>query len=1259
MKISSVRFANINSLRGEHFLAFDAAPLAESGLFLITGATGAGKTTILDAITVALYGRAARYDDKSKSKPENLMARGTGECYAEVEFESDGKRYRAKWSLTRARKKADGALQSEKMELSELQTELSKNSTHPEHSVTTAVEGTLLTQKKSEVPAKVEEISGLSYEQFLRSVMLAQGKFAEFLKASESERAELLEHMTGTSEYTRISMAAFAKAKLANEALQRLTGKLGDLRLLTDDERKAHEMCIAEKNNASATLNEIIKTFRAALQWANDLATLEREHSVRQRNAEAAQREFDNAAPERRTLERHRQSAQLQARLALLDKTTDEANKLRAALAEAERTTIPTASNALQAAQNLAMQHEQTHFAAQKELAEAQALFDDVLRRDSALAAEAENLAKDREKSSAVGTEAKALRSDVLTRTNARNEARASADKALLWLQQHHADKALEAALPMLRSDIENITTAQQEHHTASKALAQHQAQQREAAERVTTCTEDAATSEKNLLAATAALQALHTHVEKVLGGRTQSELEERINTCKDDGVALAQMIELLETIIQRSKEYQGAEGTHRETLVRIGALHKQQQELAALLAEQEEKRDLARRVLDQSRLIAKYEDDRLRLQTGAPCPLCGAVHHPFAESDDENDKNDERKHSDDEAAWKKAEKDVKSTSQQISRVQADVSSARTEQTNSEATIARLQTEMEKAQQQFNDIVTALSASLGSPLKAPLSAEAREHLREAQEARQAKRKEYAELSETKKTLDALHATIATERTNTDSAKEASGKSKTALELAAQTVKQLNGNTDMLQDRVNTALAALERSKQTLAERCAAFDEKLPTSSKAAQTLVQQLEKRAADFAEQLSTEQRLRGEAERLGAGLIELEKNCAAKEQETKRLAEDLAAKETQHQRLRAQRFAIFGDKQPSAERQRLEASVDAAQKALAQAQRDAQAANAALTALQARAKEDEQRLRDLERETASASQGLLRAAQECGCATLDDLRASILPASTATQLESRIKSLADALLEQQTTLKQTAERLAAEQAKKLLGESSADEAKQRLEAAEHEQRTLQQDIGAVRQVLDDDTAHKREHAALADECARQRTETARWQKLSKLIGSFTGDSFRKFAQGLTLARLVRLANAQLRRLNERYELLKVPDADLQLAIVDTEQAGAVRPVESLSGGETFLMSLALALGLSDLASQKARIDSLFVDEGFGTLDAQTLEEVMNALENLRMNGKTIGIISHVEILKERITTQVRVRKQGDGVSTLRVVQE
>jgi exonuclease SbcC len=201
-----------------------------------------------------------------------------------------------------------------------------------------------------------------------------------------------------------------------------------------------------------------------------------------------------------------------------------------------------------------------------------------------------------------------------------------------------------------------------------------------------------------------------------------------------------------------------------------------------------------------------------------------------------------------------------------------------------------------------------------------------------------------------------------------------------------------------------------------------------------------------------------------------------------------------------------------------------------------------------------------------------------------------------------------------------------------------------------------LNQKLGSLTSELEADALRKKQYAEKLAEKEEQQQTVSRWKQLTDLIGSADGNKFRMFAQGLTLQQLATLANRHLRHFSPRYSIGKMPGDNLELEIHDAWQAGVARPISTLSGGETFLVSLSLALGLSDLASKKVQIGSLFIDEGFGTLDADTLDTAIDALENLQMQGKTIGIISHVGALKERMSTQVQVRKRSGGYSTVEV---
>ena len=201
-----------------------------------------------------------------------------------------------------------------------------------------------------------------------------------------------------------------------------------------------------------------------------------------------------------------------------------------------------------------------------------------------------------------------------------------------------------------------------------------------------------------------------------------------------------------------------------------------------------------------------------------------------------------------------------------------------------------------------------------------------------------------------------------------------------------------------------------------------------------------------------------------------------------------------------------------------------------------------------------------------------------------------------------------------------------------------------------------LQLNIGAISQILERNKQDRQKHEEKILKLEKKKESFKVWVKLNEMIGSADGNKFAKFAQGITLDQLINLANNHLRVLSSRYELQRSNEQKqiLEIEVIDSFQANVIRPVSTLSGGESFIVSLSLALGLSELASQKIAIDSLFLDEGFGTLDEQSLETALNALNLLQSRGKMVGVISHVEALKERIPLQIKVVPKGDGTSFL-----
>lgn len=253
MRLLAVRLQNLNSLSGAHEVRFDEGALSAAGVFLITGPTGAGKSTLLDAMTLALYGRAARYGN---DKADEMMSRHTAECLAEVDFETKGEKLRATWRLRRARGKTDGKLQP------------------VERRLANAVTGEILAEKSAEMDRLIEERTGLDAQRFLRSVLLAQGQFAAFLKAKPNERAELLEKITGTEIYTELSKLAFETYKAKDEQVQRLKAALGAVTVLDDEARQRLETSFTETQTGAARLQSESQSATQQLHAQREHATI-------------------------------------------------------------------------------------------------------------------------------------------------------------------------------------------------------------------------------------------------------------------------------------------------------------------------------------------------------------------------------------------------------------------------------------------------------------------------------------------------------------------------------------------------------------------------------------------------------------------------------------------------------------------------------------------------------------------------------------------------------------------------------------------------------------------------------------------------------------------------------------------------------------------------------------------------------------------------------------------------------------------------
>ena len=352
-------------------------------------------------------------------------------------------------------------------------------------------------------------------------------------------------------------------------------------------------------------------------------------------------------------------------------------------------------------------------------------------------------------------------------------------------------------------------------------------------------------------------------------------------------------------------------------------------------------------------------------------------------------------------------------------------------------------------------------------------------------------------------------------------------------------------------------------------------------------------------------------------------------------------------------ERKALYGDKNPDNEELRLNKTVsdaeDAEKKARDRHNELHQRWNTAKTHIESLKKRIDQRepeLRKLEIEfsTALAPAGFSDEVQ---------FLEARLTAEQRDELSTKAKKLDDNQTDLKARQKDRETRLATEIAK-MVTNKSLEEMEPQFKKYEDSLKDLRNIIAGLKHKLSENTAAKERIKAKQTAIEAQKKECHRWENLHELIGSADGKKYRNFAQGLTFEMMIGHANRQLQKMTDRYLLVRDDAQPLELNVVDNYQAGEIRSTKNLSGGESFIVSLSLALGLSHMASKNVRVDSLFLDEGFGTLDEEALDTALETLAGLQQDGKLIGVISHVPALKERISTQIQVTPQTGGRSQI-----
>ena len=1130
MKFLQLEILNLASLdkQGGEVINFEEGALGESTIFSIVGPTGSGKSTLLDAICLALYNRAPRYPRKKGDKNQNIeifgeadanennrlaptdsrniLTRGKKEGYSKLTFlANNGSIYRAEWHVRFQRVRYENA-----------KTSLYKITRNGEQ----------LTEEIADWN-ELPNIIGLDYDQFLRTVLIAQGSFAYFLTAKENERYELLEKLIGCEEtYTNIATEIKKAKDQAVDAYNQMAASVEAVKqnLLNDEElaQLQEEITLLEK--AEKELDSQLKAISESLQWYEENDKLTKQIAIYQADMEQAANAIKDI------------QAQI-IRLQLHDEVQPAVNLL------------------LEVERQIQSIHNQE---------------EEILKSEAAI------------KSKEVGiTESEHTLSYL---KEVVNKAQEQLEKAMPVIAEARALKTkMEAAMPNLKEKKEALELAQKENLTAQRDVEENarniqkwEAEMEKANLALKTTKEEIAKQKQVLHEATqAAEQAWETEKSKTAGQYIE-ELQSHKSAAEKKLQDVLQAIKVVAHLDAATIEKQKNEE-------RIQVLGKRNAEideaLGKLIIEALTQETLTLRNAYTLMVSEKWEIHRANLTEGKPCPLCGSTTHPY-----HTDNRQFEEATTELSQLLKAKEDLLKLQQ---KQEKDLSGERKQ---NDGEVQTLQKQQEKLSGEIATYEEEWKALIAQYPKIP--------------------KEEAEL----KSLLPIYE---------DKAKEATGK----LSLFNKIQKEIERLTQLKDKAVKDEVA---------------YESK-------ASTILNNAQESTSICATKLA-------EHKALTTNLISQEKN---KKEAYEKALQAWNNTKKEMEEWQAQYQQILNGEEPDAAEQRLTAAKDEATKAADNQNENINKLKAELANskgsyqtmlsqnktmkeyLQAKEKELDLWIKEYNKQLKEKSikpslidlntiWEMLHSAEDWNAIRREKDEKEKAVASTTALYQSAEKAHQQHLEHQPA---QTRDALLAIQ-------------------QEHQERSQRNELIAANVRMQNHQEAVKQLGDKAEALNLVTQEKDDWTAITDAIGA-DGKTLRKIAQCYTLSFLIAHANQEIRKFNSRYELQQVKHS-LGIRVIDHDRADDIRDTTSLSGGETFIVSLGLALGLSALSSRNISFENLFIDEGFGTLDPDTLATVIDSLAMLQSSqGKKVGVISHTDTMSERITTQIRIIKNGNSGSS------
>lgn len=1235
MKILAIRIKNLASLEGLHEIDFTQDPLLSSGIFAITGPTGAGKSTILDALCLALYAKTPRYlqakesgislkdvdgSEINQGDARSILRDGTAEGFAEVDFVgTDRKKYRAKWSVSRARQKSTGRLQSYTVELSQIDTHLN------------------LTTKIKETLDKISELVGLNFEQFTRSVLLAQGEFTAFLKADKEQKASLLEKLTGTEIYSRISRQVFHHYSEEKNKLRELQNQADYIELLTPEQVEETEQQL-QRTILLSTENKLqLKSIEKQLAAFEQLSILDEKVVGFEQVWQQALAEKE-AVQERQTRivlieslqpvhHRIREEQQLQKNITELNEHLESSqNALKKT--EDEITLLKSDSDKCKA---LLLQY-QSDFKLTKPLIEQAKKLDIQISEKNAL--------KDKqlaELQSALTQQKQ--QSETITKTE---ENILSLQNELLqirqWLENHQSRETIAlhqqlilsklqdasvrvSSVQSLQSESELLEKSFNEYITSIEQKKEEISQLQQQTDTLVSETNARETALKSLSIEDLTQQQKHLTAQKTelfLIQKTWNELTKNRTLTKELQLSISSNQQLLTT----QKE-------------QLSALEIQLQTDLIILKNTEE-------IVKTVRMETSENVEKLReqLRPEQPCPVCGSSEHPYSTTHPAA----KNPLSVLEEKLQAAKDNFQNTQNNIIRLSESIILIEKQITQTEATVSKNVAELELLHQEWNNFAMVRNLSDITDITQWISDTSSGN--------------EAELLFIEKSIGLYH--------QLSKEKEKFQQQWTFLKSQTEALQSTLSETEKIQltitEKQEHLNKNLQQHLQLLDELKVYLQQYFPQPDwfdnwkSAPDAFIEKIQKFASEWnskKEQLQALQEQLKEAENLLIHQKNLSENILLSVQQ-----KNEACESSLHEinTLQTERNQLFAGKPVLAVEAEFQQYTEQAQTELdtylSHLQEQEKQRTIISTSIQHTTDTLNKTSEQSEQNRLYTEQWLSQKQLSYSFSELSQIldfsqEWYIQEQQFLHQINDKCKSSYSLLEEALKNKQEHQENHISETGEQLLSEQKS--------ALESHIGELTQAEFRLKHTLERDRTEKKSKEQLFKKIEQQQAIAHQWGSLNELIGSADGKKFKQLAQEYTLDILVEYANIHLQSLTKRYLLQRIPDS-LALQVCDLDMGEEIRSVFSLSGGESFLVSLALALGLASLSSNRMRVESLFIDEGFGSLDPHTLNIAMDALENLHQQGRKVGVISHVQEMTERIPVQIRVTRVQTGRSTIQI---